>query len=555
MFRNQYDHDVSVWSPQGRIHQIEYAMEAVKQGSAAVALKSRDYCVIVALKRAPSELSSYQEKYMRRECADNRWAYDEPLPVSRLLSKISLKMQVPTQQYGRRPFGVGMLITGFDEKGPHVYYLAFAVGSRSQSARTYLERHLSEFPDSTLEELIVHGLKALKGCLPAETELTGKNCALAVVGKDRDFSIYSQEDIVPLLSRTSDAPSEESQVVAPTQPCEPAYVTSTQLYNWRFTPDELANQRQESNSSTRRRLAAQFRAKAEVKGGDVPSEPTFLTAEEEFVIVKRYIFAMKELFYQFSDSGLPVDVFGFAATYLKRFYLNNSVMDYFPREMMLTALYLACKVADYPLGLETFAAHIPRNREHYSEIVVHSELFLMEKLQYDIWIHTPYRPLNGLLVDLLAYRRIQRGDTIKTEAEELATVDMMVNLKKEGHEIIHKWFQTDLCLTHSPSQFALAVLLELGRKYPDLGVEEFVKNSVCQYNSSDESMEQKWMVLNEKMEQIQSMVGEFEFISDLTCGSDLEAVLMQCRNPLYDPLSEEYAAAKKQAEKLLSFLD
>lgn len=85
-------------------------------------------------------------------------------------------------------------------------------------------------------------------------------------------------------------------------------MTSTQLYNWRFTLDELANQRQECNSSTRRRLAAQFRAKAEAKGGDVPSEPTFLTAEDEFVIVKRYIFAMKELFYQFSDSGLPVDV-------------------------------------------------------------------------------------------------------------------------------------------------------------------------------------------------------------------------------------------------------
>ncbi|KAL5962376.1 putative cyclin-H [Taenia solium] len=334
-----------------------------------------------------------------------------------------------------------------------------------------------------------------------------------------------------------------------------AYVTSTQLYNWRFTPDELANQRQECNSSARRRLAAQIRAKAEAKGGDIPSEPTFLTAEEEFVIVKRYIFAMKELFYQFSDSGLPVDVFGFAATYLKRFYLNNSVMDYFPREMMLTSLYLACKVADYPLGLETFAAHIPRNREHYSEIVVHSELFLMEKLQYDIWIHTPYRPLNGLLVDFLAYRRIQRGEAMEEEAEELATADMMANLKKEGYEIIHKWFQTDLCLTHSPSQFALAVLLELGRKYRDLGVEKFVKNSVCEHDSSDESMEQKWTVLNEKMEQIQAMVGEFEFISDLTCGSDLEAVLMQCRNPLYDPLSEEYAAAKKQAEKLLSFLD
>ncbi|KAM7540978.1 hypothetical protein Aperf_G00000024513 [Anoplocephala perfoliata] len=252
MFRNQYDHDVSVWSPQGRIHQIEYAMEAVKQGSAAVALKNKEYCVIVALKRAPSELSSYQEKlipidshigvaitgltadgfllarHMRRECADNRWAYSEPLPVSRLLSKISLKMQVPTQQYGRRPFGVGMLITGYDEKGPHVYYLCpssnaydckcFAVGSRSQSARTYLERHLDEFPKCNLDELIVHGLKALKGCLPAETELSGKNCALAIVGKDKDFTVYPQELIEPYLLQAAESQTEEADSAAPAEP-------------------------------------------------------------------------------------------------------------------------------------------------------------------------------------------------------------------------------------------------------------------------------------------------------------------------------------------------
>ncbi|EFN50787.1 hypothetical protein CHLNCDRAFT_142512 [Chlorella variabilis] len=58
----KYDTDVTTWSPQGRIFQIEYAMEAVKQGSAAVGLKSNEYAVLATLKRAPSELSSYQRK-------------------------------------------------------------------------------------------------------------------------------------------------------------------------------------------------------------------------------------------------------------------------------------------------------------------------------------------------------------------------------------------------------------------------------------------------------------------------------------------------------------
>lgn len=65
MFRSNYDGDITTWSPQGRIHQIEYAMEAVKQGSACVGLKSKTHAVIVALKRSSSELGSYQKKIFK----------------------------------------------------------------------------------------------------------------------------------------------------------------------------------------------------------------------------------------------------------------------------------------------------------------------------------------------------------------------------------------------------------------------------------------------------------------------------------------------------------
>lgn len=51
-----------MWSPQGRLHQVEYAMEAVKQGSATVGLKNKTHAVIIALKRAASELAAHQKK-------------------------------------------------------------------------------------------------------------------------------------------------------------------------------------------------------------------------------------------------------------------------------------------------------------------------------------------------------------------------------------------------------------------------------------------------------------------------------------------------------------
>lgn len=113
-------------------------MEAVKQGSATIGLKSKTHAVIVALKRATSELSAYQKKiipidthmgmtiagltadarflsrYMRTECLNHRYAHDEPLPVSRLIGTLGNKLQVCTQRYDRRPYGVGLLVAGYD---------------------------------------------------------------------------------------------------------------------------------------------------------------------------------------------------------------------------------------------------------------------------------------------------------------------------------------------------------------------------------------------------------------------------------------------------------
>lgn len=65
MFRNQFDTDCITWSPAGRIHQIEYAMEAVNVGSAAIGLRSSKYVVVATLKRSTSELSSYQKKVFK----------------------------------------------------------------------------------------------------------------------------------------------------------------------------------------------------------------------------------------------------------------------------------------------------------------------------------------------------------------------------------------------------------------------------------------------------------------------------------------------------------
>lgn len=114
-------------------------------------------------------------------------------------------MQVCTQRYDRRPYGVGLLVAGYDEQGPHIYQTcpsanyfdckAMAVGARSQSARTYLEKHLDEFKDCDLEELVKHGLRALRDTLPNEVELNTKNVSIGIVGKGQNFKVCLEDEI------------------------------------------------------------------------------------------------------------------------------------------------------------------------------------------------------------------------------------------------------------------------------------------------------------------------------------------------------------------------
>jgi len=115
MLRNQYHTDVTTWSPAGGLFQVEYAMEAFKQGSAAIGLRSKTHVVLVCVNKANSELYSHQTKifkiddhigvaiaghgrvlsrYMRSECINYNYTYESPLPVGRLVVQLANKAQV-----------------------------------------------------------------------------------------------------------------------------------------------------------------------------------------------------------------------------------------------------------------------------------------------------------------------------------------------------------------------------------------------------------------------------------------------------------------------------
>ncbi|XP_033253912.1 proteasome subunit alpha type-1-like [Drosophila miranda] len=172
MRRNRYDNDCTVFSPQGRIFQVEYAMEAVKQGTTAtVGLTSKDYTVLVSLQGpAAADTSALPQRkilsvhpklglafaglvpdaqilhsHLCTQCLTYNLSYIGEMPVARLMTDLAIKMQAHTNRNERRPFGAG-----HDSHGAHLYQAmpsaavikcrATAIGARSQLALRYLER-------------------------------------------------------------------------------------------------------------------------------------------------------------------------------------------------------------------------------------------------------------------------------------------------------------------------------------------------------------------------------------------------------------------------------
>ncbi|KAH7310027.1 nucleophile aminohydrolase [Rhexocercosporidium sp. MPI-PUGE-AT-0058] len=255
MFRNNYDNDSVTFSPQGRIFQVEYASEAVKQGSVVVGLVSKTHAVLVAIKRNAEELSSYQKKiiaidehmgvalaglasdarvlsnFMKQQSLSSRLTYGRAIPLERIVSSIGDRAQTNTQHYGKRPYGVGLLIAGVDETGPHLFefqpsgmtqeMVACAIGARSQMARTYLERNLESFADCGREELVKHGLRALKESLAQDKELTVENCSVGVVGVRKEgekaiegFKLFDGQEVKQWVDLVADgAEGEEGMEV------------------------------------------------------------------------------------------------------------------------------------------------------------------------------------------------------------------------------------------------------------------------------------------------------------------------------------------------------
>lgn len=231
-----YDRAITIFSPDGRLYQVEYAREAVKRGATAIGIKTKEGVVVLADRRVGSRLletSTIEKIYRiddhicaatsglvadarvlisraRLEAQINRLTYDEPIGVKELARKICDFKQQYTQYGGVRPFGVSLLVAGVDKvpklfetdpSGALLEYKATAIGSGRNEVMEYFEKEYRD--DLTLDEAILLGLIAMGKAI--NSELTPEGVEVGVVRvEDKQFRLLSEDVLKEYLKKANE---------------------------------------------------------------------------------------------------------------------------------------------------------------------------------------------------------------------------------------------------------------------------------------------------------------------------------------------------------------
>jgi len=216
-----YDYNNTVFSPDGRLYQVEYARELVNRGGTIVGIRCAEGVVLGSeenaevLEEVGRSWKIFQvDEHMgaaiiglgsdarvlidqaRIDAQSNKRTYDEPIDVEVATQKICDTQQTYTQHGGGRPFGVAMILGGVDKTGPRVFgthpsgnymrYKATAVGAGTETVLPILKEMYRE--DLTLEEGITLAVKCLVKALQArELPLRVKIAVIPVATKKWDM--------------------------------------------------------------------------------------------------------------------------------------------------------------------------------------------------------------------------------------------------------------------------------------------------------------------------------------------------------------------------------
>uniref|UniRef100_A0A7S3EPY2 Proteasome subunit alpha type n=1 Tax=Rhodosorus marinus TaxID=101924 RepID=A0A7S3EPY2_9RHOD len=237
-----YDRHITIFSPEGRLYQVEYAFKAVKStGITSIAVRGKDCICAITQKKVsdklvdPSSVShmfrlgdnhgcvttgslmdaKLQVDQTRKEAAEFKFDHSYEIPVEYLAKQVADRNQVYTQHAYIRPLGVVMIIFGIDEeKGPQLfrcdpagYYIGFracAAGQKDQEAMNFLEKKLKNAETELDEnETIQTAILALQTVLAADFKPSEVEVSMVTTAKPR-FTVLSEAEVEAHLTAISE---------------------------------------------------------------------------------------------------------------------------------------------------------------------------------------------------------------------------------------------------------------------------------------------------------------------------------------------------------------
>ncbi|EIW71913.1 hypothetical protein TREMEDRAFT_25459 [Tremella mesenterica DSM 1558] len=260
------------------------------------------------------------------------------------------------------------------------------------------------------------------------------------------------------------------------------YQDSSQYLHWRYSSEQLYTIRYELNMKCAEKIKTNQRLEREAQlslGHDLTpyTEPPRLNVTDELVLIRFYSSQISQICRK--GFGLPEMVENTAITYLKRFYLKNSVMDWHPKNIMPTCLFLAAKTTNHPIPIDIF---VPKFAKLSPGDIFDTEFLVAQSLSFQFWIRGPEKALRGFGLD---FQTLPNPEPISS------------TLSKAAHYLSQSRL-TDLEFFYTPSQIALSCwslsspsLVDkwLDEKYDSLSTLS-IQSSSTHHDPSDSSLKE-----------------------------------------------------------------